>query len=99
RPPIRALFPYTTLFRSWAHGVQLPEAGAEDARVLTFLELVGVSVAIEAEPVREQVAYGRAILVAVGQLEVRRIVGDGCLEIDLRSEEHTSELQSRSELV
>ena len=63
--------------------VELRQARAKQAWVLPFLELIVVRVAIKAEPVREEVANRRSIFVAGRQLEVRRVIGDRCLEIDL----------------
>src|SRR3712207_8290003 len=79
RPPPRStLFPYTTLFRSAAHGVH------ERARPAVELRLTG------AAPRRRQhddLVAGR-LLTRAG----RKPLGE-------RSEEHTSELQSRQYLV
>ena len=66
-----------------ADRVELRQAGAQEARVLPFLQLVVVGVAIKAEPVRQQVADRRPIFVARGQLEVGRIIGDRRVEVDL----------------
>src|SRR5213075_73544 len=63
--------------------VELSQAGTEEAWIVPFLELVVIGVAIEAEAVREQVADGRAVLVAGGELQIRRIARDGRVKIDL----------------
>src|SRR5438034_4010847 len=91
RPPSRStLFPYTTLFRS---------------------EAVEIDAAILEEPevrLREVLAHGRdeADLgeEARGVREVGRRPAEGVVDLaegrlDARSEEHTSELQSHSDLV
>src|SRR5947209_10225223 len=73
RPPRSTLFPYTTLFRSWAVGFKI---GRENARPIRTNR--------QRTP-RKSVSH-RAI--ASPQSSARR-----------RSEEHTSELQSRQYLV
>src|SRR3712207_7365149 len=88
RPPRSTLFPYTTLFRSQV-GVQLAlggqEARARLVRLADDARLVGAAV--------ERVAH---VL-----LEERQLLLDDedLLEATGRSEEHTSELQSRQYLV
>src|SRR3712207_7946810 len=90
-PPRSTLFPSTTLFRS---------ASATAVRdVLRALEGEGT------EWAAEQVAILRRMSptsLAVSLELLRRGAGatlDECLEMELRSEEHTSELQSRQYLV
>src|SRR3712207_8810415 len=73
RPPRSTLFPYTTLFRSFAH---LLLAAQRDS-------LVGAQLL--------ELAEGRMGGLKAG-LQLRELSG-------LRSEEHTSELQSRQYLV
>src|SRR5207253_10968849 len=82
-PPSSTLFPYTTLFRS--------------LRALALQRMQG------RQPLRGRPQRGRAAV--VGQtiprresqhLELRREIGGGARG---RSEEHTSELQSRGQLV
>src|SRR3712207_8246485 len=95
RPPRSTLFPYTTLFRSADHAVEVPqrvargvpgEPRAEHAQGVVELDLVvGGLVAVERQP-------GPLVVVAHGRL----LDDDG---VDRRSEEHTSELQSRQYLV
>src|SRR5690349_22203203 len=83
RPPRSTLFPYTTLFRSRARD-QLPEP----ARVLRPVRLRG-RVHLAADVAHDgQVEHGRP-----GR---RRRTAERRLR---RSEEHTSELQSRRDLV
>src|SRR3712207_6889254 len=83
RPPRSTLFPYTTLFRSAAHPLELRQRplaalGARD----DVLEISGVGL----EPAKAQPPGARR----------RAGERDGVL---FRSEEHTSELQSRQYLV
>src|SRR5690606_39587278 len=85
--PISTLFPYTTLFRSRRATREV--VGVIDAG----LELVGGLDAV-------------ALATVVGGVELEDLAGAGALGADgklgaelLRSEEHTSELQSRENLV
>src|SRR5690349_23177755 len=86
RPPRSTLFPYTTLFRSLA-ALEAPLAPRGDHPDIGLERIVGD---LEAD-----------LVVALA----RRAVGDGVgadlpRDLDLlRSEEHTSELQSRRDLV
>src|SRR2546427_8528375 len=84
RPPRSTLFPYTTLFRSV--GVQDPDAlrrGVVEQQALVVV--VG--------------RHGRIAVEVVGR-EVREDADVGCeVRAVVRSEEHTSELQSQSNLV
>src|SRR5205085_12345810 len=85
RPPTSTLFPYTTLFRS-------PRDGGTDA-----VEAAGVGAGVE-----------KFIRLACGE-RAREVRGDGERAAEdkiaghsqcvVRSEEHTSELQSQSNLV
>src|SRR3712207_7010591 len=84
RPPRSTLFPYTTLFRS-----------RDDELVAIGSEVVGE---VPAE-VGLRRAVGRPVVVGqveVGDAQVEGAAQDGPLP---RSEEHTSELQSRQYLV
>src|SRR5206468_4868007 len=82
-PPTSTLFPYTTLFRS-----RSAHDGAGDRDPLT----------LPAGESHAAVADDR--VVPVGELRDEGVgVGDLGGPDDLRSEEHTSELQSRSDLV
>src|SRR5690606_42136601 len=86
RPPPPTLFPYTTLFRS---SPQRGEAGG-DRRVR-----IGAGGAGQTHGGR------RGVLLVVGvqdEQEVQRLRGHR-VDFVLRSEEHTSELQSRENLV
>src|SRR3712207_6875966 len=89
RPPRSTLFPYTTLFRSYVtiegkEGVLAElKKQAKDAR----------EVFIATDPDREGEAIGWHV---AGQIRRR---GGAPIRRVLRSEEHTSELQSRQYLV
>src|SRR3712207_7523819 len=86
RPPRSTLFPYTTLFRSpEAHGFRL-----------CFTPLDGVLFTV---PSRYWCALGRARYLALGGGPPRFPPGSACRAVLTRSEEHTSELQSRQYLV
>src|SRR2546428_6836552 len=85
RPPRSTLFPYTTLFRSGGN-IDDP-VGAEGAR-----------------DVVRSAAEGQRALAGQGRGRAMRVRGRKCqrgsgVGVDGRSEEHTSELQSRSDLV
>src|SRR3712207_8133744 len=83
RPPRSTLFPYTTLFRS-----QSMRADVESATV---------TVAPDQLPLIEA---GRSDLIDAGRIRLLTIrPGEGELTVEVRSEEHTSELQSRQYLV
>src|SRR2546427_4088792 len=82
RPPRSTLFPYTTLFRSFAAGEVLVEEGGE------FASGAGIVSAIEVDA-----GMGLKFLETTGPGGVCNTSCDG------RSEEHTSELQSQSNLV
>src|SRR3712207_8225108 len=93
RPPRSTLFPYTTLFRSQGgvHGsvgdVGAVTAGLDHHRLAAFRILAKRAPRIGAPAI----IAGAALL---SDDQVDRPVG-----ADLRSEEHTSELQSRQYLV
>src|SRR2546427_3587490 len=85
RPPRSTLFPYTTLFRSHDHAPASARARLE--RALREPAAAGV-----------QTAHRGSRPVAAGAVPARP--GPGRLRSRLtRSEEHTSELQSQSNLV
>src|SRR2546429_6096003 len=83
RPPRSTLFPYTTLFRSWA------KYGPPEQKLLELLNEgktmreIGAEFGIDADKVKRQ--------------GLKRCLKEE--EIGIRSEEHTSELQSRLHLV
>src|SRR2546430_13615344 len=84
RPPRSTLFPYTTLFRSF---------GYDQREVLKNINLV--------------VPKGKVVAImglsGCGKTTLLRLIGGALFpnqgEIRVRSEEHTSELQSQSNLV
>src|SRR2546427_6395190 len=85
RPPRSTLFPYTTLFRSYADvtfAIYALKARGEEPRAL----------------VRDAEALRQRLLHVPGVKKVN-IVGEQSERIYVRSEEHTSELQSQSNLV
>src|SRR3712207_7019430 len=89
RPPRSTLFPYTTLFRSAVHHDLVAEGAAGAHQRGRRGELV---VAVEGAVLHDH----RDVVDAVGggQVQLR-----GALVVEDRSEEHTSELQSRQYLV
>src|SRR3712207_8516743 len=84
RPPRSTLFPYTTLFRSQRRALGVHDADHESPAPAFGGRDEGVPGGV-----------GEAGLAA----EVARRPGQRVLVLDLRSEEHTSELQSRQYLV
>src|SRR2546430_13388602 len=94
RPPRSTLFPYRTLFRSKNAPdeivVRLKERAAKNHR-----SLQGEMLAIIEEAVREPTTLTPREVLA----EVRRLGLHTPAEAVERSEEHTSELQSQSNLV
>src|SRR3712207_9254659 len=96
RPPRSTLFPYTTLFRSEA--ARAPDHEAEVAARLAPLlepaaerervELIALGVEQHDEGAVRHAPLDRLVLAHLHELEPR-----------VRSEEHTSELQSRQYLV
>src|SRR3712207_8558896 len=90
RPPRSTLFPYTTLFRSLAH----TGTGRDDDH-LAGLQAVGELVEVADAGGH---ATGGAAAGGDGVQFVHRRLQD-VLEARVRSEEHTSELQSRQYLV
>src|SRR2546430_14410861 len=96
RPPRSTLFPYTTLFRSWSD--DLAAAIRKDRPRIKFGSrlwwhlMLHVPRMVDAEPCKE---CGKEIPKTAGW-GTRRWAR---LNRDYRSEEHTSELQSQSNLV
>src|SRR3712207_7734655 len=82
RPPRSTLFPYTTLFRSWEHQVELDPTGRHAFFATT-------AAALPADTNGHTDHYRRDLDGGVA----------GPLVLVTRSEEHTSELQSRQYLV
>src|SRR5690606_41010517 len=91
RPPLPPLFPYTTLFRSAvrAHTLFTSPLGGLDAA-----DVRAVSRALRAREKEAALAEGRPARPSAELL--RAAIIEPAL---LRSEEHTSELQSRENLV
>src|SRR5690349_23053403 len=85
RPPRSTLFPYTTLFRSGAEGDDLPEVEDVDVVARAHHQAHVVLDEQDGEP------RGGELDQQLGEL--------GGLGLVERSEEHTSELQSRRDLV
>src|SRR3712207_7577661 len=86
RPPRSPLFPYTTLFRS----ISASAVMSDDERLgqdVASLRLMGVHVALDG------FGSGTSALAHLTRLPI------DIVRIDRRSEEHTSELQSRQYLV
>src|SRR3712207_7464231 len=95
RPPRSTLFPYTTLFRSRVRGEAREVFGHDphDREV--------VLIHADAAPQRgESLAAGEAALPQPMAHHRRKVLGARCrMTLIQRSEEHTSELQSRQYLV
>src|SRR3712207_7600794 len=89
RPPRSTLFPYTTLFRSRARAAASPGA----ARAL-----ITMNSQVDVRDVLPAVRAPTLVLHRTGDLDVRVEEGRYIAE-RIRSEEHTSELQSRQYLV
>src|SRR3712207_7053280 len=88
RPPRSTLFPYTTLFRSGVARLRerLGEGHGPEVELVLVLELAAL--------------HGRRRGAGHRRLRGQRPRGEQCRRGDaLRSEEHTSELQSRQYLV
>src|SRR3712207_7370727 len=91
RPPRSTLFPYTTLFRSWwAAGISI---------YATMLS----SITYMAIPAKAYATDWSYFMTALAIVAVAPVVAHLYLpffrQLDVRSEEHTSELQSRQYLV
>src|SRR2546428_7907561 len=84
RPPRSTLFPYTTLFRSHFWGLAL---------VLAAVGLYGVMACAVSQSTRD---LGLRMALGARRANVLWLVMSHAIT---RSEEHTSELQSRSEIV
>src|SRR5256886_3664632 len=84
RPPRSTLFPYTTLFRSLPNAVEPPRAPVSEVR-----------------PARRWRRRALTRLTRLGERSLRSSLGTTLerWEMAYRSEEHTSELQSQSNLV
>src|SRR2546422_8380003 len=87
RPPRSTLFPYTTLFRSLLHPLESPAKGLEPLVVGDHVELVPED--------RLENHLGHCLGLERPAHQLYRLGPGGAI----RSEEHTSELQSRLHLV
>src|SRR3712207_7137710 len=87
RPPRSTLFPYTTLFRSFVDG------GSDDDTVAVVEELARRDDRVRL--LRNPAGHTPAAL----NVGLRAARGRFVVRMDARSEEHTSELQSRQYLV
>src|SRR3712207_9556545 len=96
RPPRSTLFPYTTLFRSKFELERRQEVLLEELRRLNAVLEQRV-----AERTRELEQANRLLTQRTGELEeANQKLEQRSLDLEkLRSEEHTSELQSRQYLV
>src|SRR3712207_7893896 len=83
RPPRSTLFPYTTLFRSWT-----PPRGG-------LLALLRYELDVPSLELANRLSEERGVMLAPGSA----FGFEHHLRIGIRSEEHTSELQSRQYLV
>src|SRR3712207_9276684 len=96
RPPRSTLFPYTTLFRSW---LKLMSWIAHDKRTqkeLTFDLQPNVWYTLKLRAANQD---GKAVLQGKIWKRDDKEPADWTIEMTDRSEEHTSELQSRQYLV
>src|SRR3712207_7805304 len=94
RPPRSTLFPYTTLFRSDLGIVAEAQAGVEHPAVSGRERQRGRAIVDQVQAAALRVHRPAEL----GRLLLRGGCKDG-LEVPPRSEEHTSELQSRQYLV
>src|SRR2546422_8331017 len=103
RPPRSTLFPYTTLFRSVGVILVSQTWFVGTSALTTYLGLVSAGLAIALKEPVSNVA-GWAFIIWRRPFEVGDRVQIGphagdVIDLGLRSEEHTSELQSRLHLV
>src|SRR5690349_23631471 len=91
RPPRFTLFPYTTLFRSC-----VAEWGGKVFRRLTLFVTVRLTCS---RALRHRLTRPTSPALACGVSPTRRQKSTSRGKRDARSEEHTSELQSRRDLV
>src|SRR3712207_7378142 len=89
RPPRSTLFPYTTLFRSDGTPARLGERRAVAHRPPQRLRFLALQGGGRAEALQQAAQLAEAVVDRGGK----------ALDADERSEEHTSELQSRQYLV
>src|SRR2546427_3316147 len=89
RPPRSTLFPYTTLFRSLDEWLKTPAAATESGSARDPRAAAGVAGAKSEQAAGRQGSVEDAALLAAALWHLSKN----------RSEEHTSELQSQSNLV
>src|SRR3712207_6886603 len=93
RPPRSTLFPYTTLFRSWNRNDIAEALGLSTSHVRAIAPEVGGGFGVKIG------SYQEDYIVAALAHRLRRPVKWIETRSENRSEEHTSELQSRQYLV
>src|SRR5690606_41541044 len=89
RPPRSTLFPYTTLFRSESVGLLQQEITSYRGYVLDPFQKEAITALMN----------GDSVLVSAPTGTGKTLIADYLTETSFRSEEHTSELQSRENLV
>src|SRR5256885_11846255 len=94
RPPRSTLFPYTTLFRSLSPLLDVADQAARGARAAPH-PAATLGAVVRRPPPARHVPHG----VLVGLLHAHVRAGRGERHPRVRSEEHTSELQSPCNLV
>src|SRR3990167_11224290 len=97
RPPRSTLFPYTTLFRSGP-----PKADAPRTQILSGAPLDDdrqFELSVRPRTLKEFIGQSKIKENLAIAVEAARTRGDALDHVLLRSEEHTSELQSQSNLV
>src|SRR2546430_12463672 len=94
RPPRSTLFPYTTLFRSLAVPAEVSVVGFDDS---VFMACTDPPLTTVRQPIEAMGQAAVALLAA--QVGGEAVTDDEMLFEPERSEEHTSELQSQSNLV
>src|SRR5207253_10510973 len=94
RPPTSALFPYTTLFRS------AERSGWEATKFsVAVMSVIAIVIFLLAEPIARGF-IGDPVVVSWSVTFIRiHAISIPAVGIFFRSEEHTSELQSRGHLV
>src|SRR5207253_8182801 len=98
-PPPSSSFPYTTLFRSLIFGHYGDKIGRKTMLVLTLVIMGTATFLIGVLPTYNQVGFLAALMLVILRLCQGIAVGGEWGGAVVRSEEHTSELQSRGHLV